>query len=178
MRTLAKQSALLTVFIGVLQTLTAPSMRAAEQNQAQGTAPSPHAHSGRHEQAIRAYQEAIRLKPDDSGAWYNLGNTYNDSGQHEQAIRAYQEAIRLKPDDSDAWNNLGSAYAHSGQHEQASRAFQEAIRLKPDYSGAWKNLGIVYALEGNHSGAMQVYEKLKTLDREKADKFFQKFVLP
>ena len=57
------------------------------------------------------FQEAIRLKPDDAEAHYNLGNALLIKGQTDEAISQYQEAIRLKPDYANAQKNLNLAKA-------------------------------------------------------------------
>jgi Flp pilus assembly protein TadD len=61
--------------------------------------------------AIRAFQEAIRLKPGFAEAHYNLGVALAREGQIEEAIRAFQEAIRLKPDFAEANDSLARALA-------------------------------------------------------------------
>lgn len=131
-----------------------------------------------YEKGIAAYQEAIRIKPDYASAWYNLGSAYDDLHQYEKGAAAYQEAIRLKPDDASAWSNLGGAYAHLRQFDKAIAAYQEAIRLRPVDAKTWYNLGITYRVQGDRSGVMTVYQKLKTLDQSRADKFFREIVLP
>jgi len=131
-----------------------------------------------YDEAVKAYQQAIRLKPNDARAWAFLGVAYHDSHKYDQAVRAYQEAIRLRPDDAGPWTSLGDAYVYLHDYNQAVRAYREAIRLKPQYVGAWYWLGIAYHDQDNRSGVMQVYQELKALDPNKADKFFQKYVLP
>ena len=41
------------------------------------------------DEAIRQYQEAIRLKPDYAEAHNNLGNALAEKGQMDEAIRQY-----------------------------------------------------------------------------------------
>jgi Flp pilus assembly protein TadD len=114
---------------------------------------------GEHEQAVQAYRESIRLKPDFAEAWYNLGFAYAKLGQYQQAVNPYREAIRLKPDDALAWYNLGNAYARLGQYQEAVQANREAIRLKQDDAEAWTNLGVAYFQLGQHQQAVQAYQE-------------------
>ncbi|MCK9390511.1 MAG: tetratricopeptide repeat protein, partial [Syntrophales bacterium] len=46
-------------------------------------------------EAIRHFEEAIRLKPDYAGAYTNMGNVLTNLGKTDDAIRYLQEAIRL-----------------------------------------------------------------------------------
>jgi tetratricopeptide (TPR) repeat protein len=107
------------------------------------------ANKGQTDEAIRQYEEAIRLKPDYTNARYNLGVAFYQLGRIDEAIRQFQEVIRLKPDHAEARNNLGSAFGRKGQTDEAIRQFQEALRFKPDYADARRNLDAVLAVKGN-----------------------------
>ena len=61
---------------------------------------------GRAVEAIRQFQEVIRLKPDHAQAHNNLGAALGLQGQTDEAIRQFQEAVRLKPDYAEARKNL------------------------------------------------------------------------
>jgi len=50
-----------------------------------------------YEVAIAEFNEAIRLKPEDGAAYFNLAVLYNCQGEREKAIAQYSEAIRLRP---------------------------------------------------------------------------------
>jgi protein O-mannosyl-transferase len=100
---------------------------------------------GQTDEAIRQYQEAIRLKPDFAETHSNLGAILGTKGQTDEAISQFQEVIRLAPDDATAHYNLGTAFGIKGQIDEAISQFQEAIRLKPDYAEARHNLA--HALE-------------------------------
>lgn len=85
----------------------------------------------RYREAIEAYREALRLKPDFATAWNNLGFAYQKMGRSREEIEAYQEALRLKPDFAGAWYNLAGAYARSGNRSAALEAVRELRRYDP-----------------------------------------------
>src|SRR3989442_8772370 len=60
--------------------------------------------AGDYEKAVKAYQEAIRLKPV-AAVWWSLGITYVHLKQHNQSVKACHEAIRLQPNDAAARNS-------------------------------------------------------------------------
>ncbi|MBM4299996.1 MAG: serine protease [Deltaproteobacteria bacterium] len=114
---------------------------------------------GRYREAIEAYREALRLKPDFADAWNNLGVSYEKMGRYREAFEAFREALRLKPDYASAWNNLGNAYGNLGRHREAFEAFREALRLKPDDASAWNNLGNAYGNLGRYREAIEAYRE-------------------
>ncbi len=62
----------------------------------------------RPQEAISAYLQAIRLRPDFAIAHGNLASLYYEQGQLEQAIATYRDAILLEPTFVEAYNNLVS----------------------------------------------------------------------
>jgi len=114
---------------------------------------------GQFDEAIREFQEAIRLKPDYVLAHNNLGVAIVRKGQIDEGISQYHEAIRLKPDYALAHNNLGIALARKGQIGEAIREFHEAIRLKPDFAQAHYNLGIALVRKGQSDEAIREFQE-------------------
>ena len=114
---------------------------------------------GRHQEAIEAYREAVRIDPDYANVWYNLGLKYGELGRHPEAIEAYREAVRIDPDYGDAWRDLGLAYERLGRWGEAIEADQEALRLDPDDALAWNNLGVTYEKLGRHQDAIEAYQE-------------------
>jgi protein O-mannosyl-transferase len=127
---------------------------------------------GQTDDAIRQYQEAIRLKPKNADAHYNLGNSLVKKGELDEAIRQFQEAIRLNPEYADAHNNLASALLMNGQVDGAIREFRESIRLKPAYALAHKNLGTALDQKGQIPDAIRHYEEAIRLKPDYVDAHF------
>jgi Flp pilus assembly protein TadD len=66
---------------------------------------------GRSSDAIRQFQETIRVDPRHAQAHNNLGIALAKQGQTDEAIRHFQEALRLNPDSAEARKNLAIALA-------------------------------------------------------------------
>jgi tetratricopeptide (TPR) repeat protein len=71
--------------------------------------------SGRREDAVAAYREAIRAAPGNYEAWHNLGCVLGELGRTEEAIAAIEETLRLRPDHPLAGKNLEAIRAGTGQ---------------------------------------------------------------
>src|SRR3990172_607849 len=115
--------------------------------------------AGMHKEAIEAYRQAIRIKPDYAVAHYNLGVAYGKSGMYREGIEAYKQAIRIKPDLAEAHNNLGVAYGKSGMYKEEIEAYKQAIRIKPDYAEAHNNLGVAYGKSGMYKEEIEAYKQ-------------------
>jgi hypothetical protein len=128
--------------------------------------------AGMYREAMRAYKEAIRIKPGMAEAHYSLGGIYGNSGMGREAIEAYKQVIRIKPDMAEAHYNLGVLYGNSGMVKEAIEAYKQAIRIKPDMTEAHYDLGVIYLVLKDRSLALERYRILKDLDPEEANKFF------
>jgi tetratricopeptide (TPR) repeat protein len=109
---------------------------------------------GKYDDAINAFDEAIRLDPNDAKAWYNKGKTLNAQGKYDEAIQACDEAIWLDPKLVWAWYNKGIAFDNLGKYDDAIKAYDEAIRLDPNNKGFALKADASYAKakELGHSG--------------------------
>jgi tetratricopeptide (TPR) repeat protein len=107
-----------------------------------------------------------------------LGAAYACLNQSDKAVSAFQEATRLAPLDEKAWGDLGAAYVKFTQYDKAIGALQHATNLKPDFAHGWYTLGYVFKLEGEQSEVIKVYEKLKSIDDNLAERFSQVVVQP
>ena len=97
---------------------------------------------GRLDDAVAAYDAALRLKPDYVAAYANLGHVLKEQRRFDDALAAYDSAIRLKPDHAGAHSNRGVALHELGRLDDAVAAHRIAIRHKPDYADAYSNLGV------------------------------------
>jgi tetratricopeptide (TPR) repeat protein len=81
--------------------------------------------------ALIAYERAVELRPDFTGAYYNrLGNTLSRFSQHERAVTAFQKAITAEPDNPFYILYLAGAYTALGQEDLACQTMEKAEALK------------------------------------------------
>ncbi len=69
------------------------------------------AQTGKFEEAIAHYQQALRIKPDYADAHYNLGIALARAGRIPEAIVQYEQALRIKPDYTQAQNAIARLHA-------------------------------------------------------------------
>jgi tetratricopeptide (TPR) repeat protein len=124
---------------------------------------------GRHEEAIAAYQRAIKLDPDFAYPHNGLGTVYADLDRHEEAIATFQRAIRLDPDDAFPHNGLGIVYRQLDRHKEAIDAYQQAIELEPGYATAYNSLAACYRKLGRHDDYQKQLEIAQPLMEDESE---------
>jgi len=91
--------------------------------------------SGRRDEAIPLFKEALRLNPIPPNAYLrHFGVALRDSGQYKEAIKLTQRAIEREPNDLIAYIVLTSAYSMAGRQEEARSAGEEILRINPKFS--------------------------------------------
>ncbi len=85
--------------------------------------------------ALKSYQQAVKLKKDYSEAINNIGTVYYARKNYRRAITYYQRALKIAPQTSRSasiYSNLGTAYFSRKQYKDAMTAFQTAMSLDPE----------------------------------------------
>jgi tetratricopeptide (TPR) repeat protein len=135
-------------------------------------------HLKEYDHAARALRDAVRLQPDNAEAWYALGNAYYKSEQYPHAIHAYDQSLRFDPGNAAVWYSLGKAYDELDLYGDAIDAYRETVRIEPKNVDALYSLGVDYAIAGERAEMRRIYSALLPLDRTKAEKYFNTYILP
>ena len=101
-----------------------------------------YASAERYTEAVRYFNEVIKLKTGDAVAHYNLAFVYAKNRQSRDAIEHFRAAVDLRSGMDMAWYGMGLAYATLGEHREAMEAFEKAARLQPMAAPAWYQLGM------------------------------------
>src|SRR5687768_8669590 len=86
---------------------------------------------GKTDEAIRAYQQALELKPDSDEIHNKLGDAYYYAGRMPEAINSYTRAAGLSPTNADAHYNLAVAYHENGNGRESLNAARTLRQLDP-----------------------------------------------
>lgn len=118
------------------------------------------------EDAVNAYQQAIKLNPENSTYYANLGYSLNELKRFTEAIDYLKKAIELNPNSDMAHNNLGFSISHTSQEDSLEHYFN-ALKVNPNNAKAYSNIGYTYNCMGNYDKATTY--NLKAIDLDPKD---------
>ncbi len=82
-------------------------------------------------EAIGAFQNSIRMKPENAEALYNLGVAHFKLSHWEEAVTSLKGAVEQNPDHANAHFALGMAYLAKGKRNLAMQEYETLQRLSP-----------------------------------------------
>ena len=100
----SKHSSAVSILVVLFYLLLSPSLQSSAYALTKQNADDEYK-KGNYQQAIKDYEELIRLQPS-ADLYYNLGNAYYRTENTTQAILAYERALQLNPGDKDTRFNL------------------------------------------------------------------------
>ena len=118
----------------------------------------------KYQEAILAYQEAIKIDPVHEWAYNNIGYAYYCDQKYEESVKAYKQAIQVRPDHGWAYNGLGRAYNKLGQYQQAIDAFLSSTQVSPDNAEAFYNLAKAYAISEEYDLVLSYLKQATSQD--------------
>jgi len=111
--------------------------------------------AGRAKDARKAFDKAMKLRPDDAGAHTGLAYTLLLLGKPDDAEREAQQALKLDPKLPDAHYVVGVLLYRGDKYEQAIEEAEAALRLNHDFPAAASLVGEallnVYVDESNRA---------------------------
>jgi tetratricopeptide (TPR) repeat protein len=115
--------------------------------------------------AIDAYRRSIRLRPDSTEAWVNLGRLFAESGDPEAAGECFRAALDLDPTDATAIYNLGVVAQDAGREADAIALYNRALELDPELAEAHYNLATLFDQSGDSRAAIRHINEYRKLTR-------------
>ena len=122
-----------------------------------------------YENAIDAYNQAIRPDPNYVLAHINKGYALNNLERYEEAIEVWDQVISLDPNKAVFHSNKGDALSKLERYEEALRAYEEAIRLDHNNAEYHNNQGCALYNLKRYEEALRAYEEAIRLDHNNAE---------
>ncbi len=96
---------------------------------------------GEYQGARESFQEALRLKPEDPGLLYNIGQCCDRQGDYAQAENSYRQCLSKEANHAESRYALTVVLYRTGRRAEANRMIQEWLAQQP-------GLADPYALDG------------------------------
>ncbi|XP_077354484.1 tetratricopeptide repeat protein 33 [Festucalex cinctus] len=97
------------------------------------------AQQNRHREAVKKWDEAIQLTPDDPLLHEMKAQVLTTLREVFPAVKAAETAVKLRPVWWEGWQTLGRAQLSMGEVELALRSFQVAVHLRPWERALWQD---------------------------------------
>jgi tetratricopeptide (TPR) repeat protein len=98
---------------------------------------------GRLEEASKAFDKAVRLKPDDVQGWNNLAGVLFELQRMDIALLTYRHVLKLNPRDGDAALRCGFILRNLQRLEEALSCFDRCDELHPGNAVVLEERGLV-----------------------------------
>lgn len=119
---------------------------------------------GRLEEAIAHYEAALKLRPEWSELWNNLGTAQLAAGRTEDACSSFRQSLKGRPHAAPVHANLGRALYLLGELDAAEHHCRRAVAMNPALASAHNNLGNVLKTKHDLAGALSAYRHAIAVD--------------
>lgn len=113
---------------------------------------------GQYQAAIKAFDEALRLNPNDAKTHINRGYARHRVGDLNGAIADYNEAIEINGNSAEAFNNRSHVRFDQSRFDDAVKDASRALELNPNLPEANVNLGNAFFAQGDLDRAAQQFQ--------------------
>ncbi len=115
-------------------------------------------------EAAGAYEQALRLAPNDADLLLKTGIYRLAAGQKEEALKLLRRCVRILPGDGDAQYYLAQAYHLNGQDDLALRAIRQSLKAEPDNLSVWQKYGELLCGTGDCAAGLKWLLKAQRSD--------------
>jgi tetratricopeptide (TPR) repeat protein len=119
---------------------------------------------GRLAEAVKWYEQSIKLDPRSARAICNLASALDEDEQRENARALYARAIEVDPRYPEAHFGLGGHLRDEGDNAGARKHFEQALALKPRYAPAHVALAGICSELGHFEDSQKLARKALEVD--------------
>jgi tetratricopeptide (TPR) repeat protein len=119
-------------------------------------------------EAVKCFQTAISLKPDNGEYYSGLGDSYYHLGKTELALQAYKKATEQTNSPDRPYSMIAQIYFNLKENDKALEAFYTAkskiSKQSDSYTNALFNIGLIESLKGNYDKAEPAFIEIIQLN--------------
>ena len=115
----------------------------------------------RESDAIRCFDQAVKIDPKLTTAWYHKGYALSISSLNEDndAIRCFDQAIKIDPNSPFPWLYKGYTMLKSKALDNALESFNRALEVDPSFTEAWISKGTCLISLGKYQQAVDCFTR-------------------
>lgn len=115
---------------------------------------------GKHEEAIRKFEEALRSAPRDVATWWNKGNSHAVLEEDASALKCFRKVVELDPKQTAAHLRIGKLLYRLGELDEALTELSQVVDATPESD---LELGCAYNWRG------QIYCRRRRFEEAERD---------
>jgi tetratricopeptide (TPR) repeat protein len=124
----------------------------------------PPVRTGHYSDAIQAFAEVVKLRPDYADGYTNIALTDIEWEKYDSARNALNKALALSPDNARALYYMALVERRTGHPKAEMTDLKKVVDQYPQSRDARRELGITYYQQHNYAAAMEQFEKLQEID--------------
>lgn len=161
---IAKGCVFVFCFVGLATASFGAELNLSKSPQAQLNRAKAFEGSKQYEQAIDAYREYLKLRPEDDVARQAIARLLSWQGQYDEAVQLYDEILLRHPGDLDVITAKARIKSWQKQFAEAQTLYEKVLRANPNDREAKRGLADILYWTGDYADALRAYENLALVD--------------
>ena len=125
-------------------------------------------------EALDHYDQALRLDPQLSQAWFNRAGLLCRLGQLEPALASFEQAIELDANSAEFFHARANVLAQLHRFERSLEDYDRALSLQSNEPQVWSNRGVLLSAMGLSDQALESLDRAIAIDPNFADAHFNR----
>jgi tetratricopeptide (TPR) repeat protein len=121
-------------------------------------------------EAMKEFEQELRVDPTNANASYELAELHRKAGERAEAGALFEQSLKFYPDFEDALIGLARVLIAEGKPEQAVPHLQKAISSSPDNEVAYYQLSLAYGRLGNAAEQQKAIAEFQRLQGKKRER--------
>ena len=122
--------------------------------------------AGRDRQAVARLREVLKLDPQMTDAFVEIGSLFHRMGDLDRALGAYETGLSQQPTMRAALRGAAMVHRQQNDYNAAAQRLRAILRYNPNDAEVWMNLGDIAVFQGDEILAHECYRRASQSDPE------------